>query len=202
MRDPLQLLLILDLVPDNPIPLDEVLARLPDKRTDRKTFRLSDFGAKPAAPGASEPGSEWASAVTRMVEAARREAHPDGPPLHFYVAGRARLPVFAHLGQELSKWATITLLNQRPDDTWDVLSLQGTSSPPAAEPFFSVVRGLNPEAPFEAVVGPGSPWKKSITGPTPSRSPRSRAGRSSARARRGKSQNACARSSPSTSTRR
>jgi hypothetical protein len=38
------------------------------------------------------------------------------------------LPVFAHLGMELSAWADVTLLNQRRGGLWDVLSLADTGT--------------------------------------------------------------------------
>jgi SMODS-associated and fused to various effectors sensor domain len=167
MRDPIQILLVLDLATDNLIPLDEVLARIPDKRSERIILRLTDFGARPAARGSSETWNEWADAVLRMLEKARSHAKHDGPSVHFYVAGRAGLPVFAHLGMELSKWAAITLINQRPDHIWVKLPLQAPSAQPASEPFFKSVRGLKPDEPSDAsgrvavFITTGHPFKKS-----------------------------------------
>ena len=70
-----------------------------------------------------------------MVTAARGGPDPDGAPPHFYVVGRAALPVFAHLGMELSAWADVTLLNQRKDKVWDRLSLDAMA-PKGAARFF------------------------------------------------------------------
>jgi hypothetical protein len=124
MRDPVQILLVLDLASDNPIPLDQVTGLLPDKRKQRVTLKLSDFGAVPGPRGSVVDWEACADAVVRMIDQALTIHPEDGQPVDFYVVGRAALPIFAHLGALLSKWSTVTILNQRQDGTWDNLPLK------------------------------------------------------------------------------
>jgi hypothetical protein len=79
------------------------------------------------------------------MDAARGRILPDAPPPHFYVAGRAALPVFAHLGQELSKWADVTVINRRADSEWDVIAVRKAEG----APFFGHVTPL-PAEPLDA----------------------------------------------------
>ena len=140
MSDPVQVLLLLDLASDNPIAKDEVTAQLPDKRAHRITLRLSTFGIQPGPYGSAVDWDRCADAVGRMVDKARAECSAHPGPAHFYVAGRAALPIFTYLGAMLSKWASVTILNQRQDKTWDVLAL--AASPSASKDRFFTVRGL------------------------------------------------------------
>jgi len=62
---------------------------------------------------------------------------PEGEQPEFWIAGRAPLPVFAHLGSELSAWATPpVLLNRRKDGVWDIVTTGATANDPAV--FFDV----------------------------------------------------------------
>lgn len=149
LRSPVQVLFILDLISDNPISRDEVEARLPDQRSERHVLSLSMYGARPELRGIGIDFCGCADALTRMVTDARRRLSPDGPPVRYYVAGRAALPVFAQLGMELSSWADVTLINQRKSLAWDVLALQGQPAG-AGEPFFKIVKGLDIDEPSEA----------------------------------------------------
>ena len=164
-RDPKMMVLLLNLAGDNPIVEDEVRALLPEAHAGVEILRLSDFGVKPVARGAPANFEACADAVTQMVAKARSIARPDGPAVHYYVAGRAALPVFAHLGAELSSWADVTLLNLRKDGTPDVLPLRRAPALNAA-PFFTALKGLTVDSPAEATgrvavfIATGYPIKK------------------------------------------
>jgi hypothetical protein len=149
VRSPVQVLFILDLISDNPVSLDEVEAHLPDQRSERHVLHLSKFGARSALHGIGVDFSGCADAVTRMVADARRRLSPDGPKVCYYVAGRAALPVFAHIGMELAAWADVTLINQRKSLEWDVLALQGKPAG-TGERFFKIVKGLHLDESSEA----------------------------------------------------
>lgn len=144
MSDPIQIVLLLDLASDNPITLDDIRPHLPDKREDRLVLTLTELGVPRTPRGTPGDWAACAEAVTRMV--ARARLRVDGPRPYFYVAGRAALPVFALLGVELSKWADITVINQRPDKQWDVFPLREADGPK----FFHRVRGLETAQPSEA----------------------------------------------------
>lgn len=144
--EPIQLILLLDLASDNPISLDDVRRHLPDKREDRIVLTLSGRGVSRTPRGAPRDWVACSEAVARMVADARARLCDNGPLPHFYVAGRAALPVFAQLGIELSKWAKITAINQRPDKQWDVFPLREANAPK----FFYLVRGLDTDLPSEA----------------------------------------------------
>jgi len=149
VRKPIQVLFILDIVADNPVSHEEVEAHLPDQRSERHVLCLGQFGARPTLRGIGIDFPGCADAVARMVAEARRKLPGDGRPVRYYVAGRSPLPVFAHLGMELSSWADVTLINQRKDLSWDVLPLQGR--PAAGDPrFFKSIKGTNLVEPSDA----------------------------------------------------
>ncbi|XXY52124.1 SAVED domain-containing protein [Sorangium sp. So ce269] len=148
-RSPVQVLFILDLNSDTPVARDEVEVHLPDQRSERHVFFLSKYGARTVQRGIGVDFSGCADALVRMVADARSRFSSDGPPVRYYVAGRAALPVFTHLGMELSAWADVTLINQRKSLAWDVLSFQGQHAH-QGDPFFKVVKGLDLDEPSEA----------------------------------------------------
>ncbi|KYF47580.1 hypothetical protein BE08_26600 [Sorangium cellulosum] len=148
-RSPIQILFVLDLNSDNPVARDEVEAHLPDQRSERHVLFLSKYGARPANRGVGVDFSGCADAIARMVADARNRLSSDGPPVRYYVAGRAALPVFTHLGMELSAWADVTLINQRKSLIWDVLSFQQQHAL-AGDPFFKIVKGLDVDEPSDA----------------------------------------------------
>ncbi|KYF58965.1 hypothetical protein BE04_43580 [Sorangium cellulosum] len=148
-RSAVQVLFVLDLNSDTPVARDEVEAHLPDQRSDRHVFFLSKYGARQVHRGIGVDFSGCADALARMVADARGRLSSDGPPVRYYVAGRAALPVFTHLGMELSGWADVTLINQRKSLIWDVLSFQGQHAE-AGDPFFKIVKGLDLDEPSEA----------------------------------------------------
>jgi hypothetical protein len=148
-RSPVQVLFVLDLNSDTPVARDEIEEHMPDQRTERHVFCLSKYGARQVHRGIGVDFSGCADAIASMVADARGRLSPDGPPVRYYVAGRAALPVFTHLGMELSGWADVTLINQRKSLTWDVLSFQGQHAD-TGDPFFKIIKGLDLDEPSEA----------------------------------------------------
>lgn len=148
-RKPVQVLFLLDVISDNPVVLEDIETHLPDERSERYVLTLSQFGARRALRGLGLDFPGCADALTRMVAEARRKLDGDPRQVRYYVAGRAPLPVFAHLGIELSAWSDVTLVNQRRDLSWDVLSLKGRSIA-GSKPFFKIVKGVDLAEPSEA----------------------------------------------------
>ncbi|MGH9887568.1 MAG: SAVED domain-containing protein, partial [bacterium] len=149
LRDDIQILLLLDLASDNPLGEEEVIGLMPDARRERRTFRLTEFGARPGPRGTPEDWDLTGRALAAMISAARYEIEKIKGNAHFYIAGRAALPVFAAAGFLLSKWAEITVLNQRPTKEWDKLAMREADDG-ADPPFFTIVEGLDPSRPLEA----------------------------------------------------
>ncbi len=147
--DPSQILLLLDLSLDNPIPEDEVLALLP-RSTQHQVLRVSEFGAKATTRGQRWSGWRgWTLAVDAMLAAAQARV-PQGVTPRYYVAGRASLPLFAYLGMRRGRQGELTVLNQRGSD-WDIIPT--TPDPrPYGRPMFADPRVLPGDAP-EGLVG-------------------------------------------------
>jgi SMODS-associated and fused to various effectors sensor domain/CHAT domain len=149
VRSPVQVLFLLDLASDNHISQDEIEMRLPDRRERRDIHRITDFGARRTPRGSALDFPVCADAVVRMVQEARARLASDGPPVHYYVAGHAALPVFAHLGMELSSWADVTLINRAKNGGWDVLPLGGATGSEEGV-FFKVAKGLEISEPCDS----------------------------------------------------
>jgi hypothetical protein len=113
---PVQILFILDLSTENPIDVEVVKGLLPVEHDERVILRLSEFGARPGARGVPANWDECASAVYQMVMRAREVTAKHDGRVEYFVVGRAALPVFAHLGLELSKWATVTIHETEPSE--------------------------------------------------------------------------------------
>ncbi|MFT3767495.1 MAG: hypothetical protein QM820_18735 [Minicystis sp.] len=145
MSDATPIVILLDIAAENPISFDTIEPFLPQKRDQRNQFTLSELGVARTPRGAPADWDGCADALARMMEAARGRILPGAPPPHFYVAGRAALPVFAHLGQELSKWADVTIINRRADSEWDVIAARKAEG----APFFGLVTPL-PSEPSDA----------------------------------------------------
>lgn len=143
--DTQQIILFLDLSQDNPIPEDEVLEQI-SPCANRSILRLSQFGAEGTSRGQlSTRWRRWTLAVDRMLAAAR--AHADGGRTpHYYVVGRASLPLFAYLGLRRGRQGRLTVLNRRDSGAWDIIPTQPTDEPTAA-PFFGEPRFTPGEAP-------------------------------------------------------
>lgn len=137
--DDIQVVLILDLAKENPISEDTVRPLLPPAN-ETHVFRLSDHGA-PRAPRGSDARywRPWSKCINRMLTRAREVAGADSERIHYYVAGRAGLPVFAYIGICLSKWARVTCLNPRGSGVWDTFPLHARAGTDQAQPFFEVV---------------------------------------------------------------
>ena len=129
-----QIVLFLDLSKENPIPEDEVLEQIP-ACANRTILRLSEFGAEAKSRGQlSTRWRRWTLAVDRMLAEARARTDVGYTP-HYYVAGRASLPLFAYLGLRRGRQGRLTVLNRRDSGAWDVIPTQPTDGPTPA-PFF------------------------------------------------------------------
>jgi SMODS-associated and fused to various effectors sensor domain/CHAT domain len=149
LRKPVQVLFLLDVISDNPLALEDIERHLPDERSERYVLTLSQFGARKALRGLGIDFPGCADALARMVAEARRKLEGETRQVRYYVAGRAPLPVFAHLGMELSAWSDVTLINQRKDLSWDVLPLKGRPASGSA-PYFKIIKGVALDEPSEA----------------------------------------------------
>lgn len=116
---PPQIVLLLDLSLDNPIPEDEILAQLPPSG-NRLILRATEFGAKATTRGQQWSGwRRWTLAVDAMLAKAQASVPPGLTP-HYYVAGRASLPLFAYVGLRRGRQGELTVLNQRGAE-WDII---------------------------------------------------------------------------------
>lgn len=139
---PDQLIVLLDI--EGNISEDDLMAALPSGRRHRTTIKATAHGAaRIERIGGVRGPVDWdglANATSRIAELVRA-AKPSDRPLHVFVAGLAPLPMFFHLGFELSRWASdVTLLNSR-DGVWEHFD---PSSPPTGAPFFATT-GLDGE---------------------------------------------------------
>lgn len=142
-------LVVLDL--DDTLDPVSLAAFLPAGRMQLPPLLASAFGApRVVRQGSGKSPVDWdgvSAAIVRLVVEARDSA--GGREVEYFVAGRAPLPVFAHLGFEFSAFTfPPTLLNRRKDGTWDVISLAGGDGSSQA-PFFAPAMGL-PASPSEA----------------------------------------------------
>lgn len=147
-----QCILILDLASDNPIGERSIEESLPPS-ANRRMYRVTQYGAAPAPYGGAagrRSWRDWTTAVDRMLKQAREDLGADREIAHYYLAGRAGLPIFAYLGVRLGKQARITMINQRYDGPWDIVPFQqppGATASPETERFFDMVRGLRRDEP-------------------------------------------------------
>lgn len=151
-----QCVLILDLASDNPISERVVAPHLPPSAR-RRAYHVTAFGAPPAPRGSASSRRgwrDWTAAVDRMLKQAREDLGADRDIAHYYLAGRAALPIFAYLGLHLDKRARVTVVNQRHDGAWDIVPFL---HPPDVQPstsggerFFDMVDGLRRDYPNKA----------------------------------------------------
>jgi hypothetical protein len=127
----LQVLVVVDV--QGAVNAGELAALLPDQRDERRILSLCDDGGAPRVVrhGTDAAPIDWiglARAVER-VAAIVREAS-ERRILHLYIGGQAPLPVFAHLGYVLSKFAgTQWLLARRqPGAPLERFSLASTGT--------------------------------------------------------------------------
>lgn len=157
-------ILILDLSDDNHADERSVSPLLSGGGEQARVYRATEFGAEraprgnpPDRVGVEATWRAWTGAVDQMVVKAQRDLGDDCQFAHYYVAGRAALPICAYLGMRLGKQARVTVCNQPPDtDVWQQFPLQ-VSAPTAAAShtaarfrFFDRVTGLDADAPREA----------------------------------------------------
>ncbi|HWO24149.1 MAG TPA: SAVED domain-containing protein [Kofleriaceae bacterium] len=114
--------ILLDLAVQNPIGPDAVLGCLPVGVTPTRVLKLTDFGITQCATGTPQEWPPVIAAIDRLVDEART-VEQSGARCRYWVAGRAGLPAFFHLGYRLTKKAITTLVNPRDAGPLDVLSL-------------------------------------------------------------------------------
>ncbi len=152
-----QILLLLDLSLDNPIPEEEVLAQMPPS-SHRRVLRASKFGAMATSRG--QQWSRWRS-WTLAVDAMLAEAQAGvghGVAPHYYVAGRASLPLFAYVGLRRGRLGELTVLNQR-GTAWDIIPTAPRMGP-GGRPVFDDPRsvpGTSPDGLVAVFVSTGYP---------------------------------------------
>jgi hypothetical protein len=133
--DELNIILLLDLARENPFPEALVRGQLPPGAPEPYVLRLSEHTFVTTGTGTPLRWCSATTAIERMLRAARDLA-PSRERRRYWVAGRAGLPAFFYLGHRLSRWAAVTLVNQRPDGELDVLQLDQAGESGSA-PFFT-----------------------------------------------------------------
>ncbi|MCY1071189.1 SAVED domain-containing protein [Nannocystis sp. RBIL2] len=137
----LHIVIVLDPWRDNEIRTEQFEGQIPSGR--QHVLRLSEFGVVQTARSATEIAWDaWLDAADEMIESAAEHARrlPDHD-VHYYLTGRAALPLFAYVATRLSKWATITVLN-RYENEWHHVPIRRPPEGTRA-PFFSAVRQLD-----------------------------------------------------------
>lgn len=124
------IVLLLDLASENPIHEATICGRVPGGPSE-KPRRLTDYGVERCAKGTPNDWRPVIAAIDEMVRDAR-EAERNGARCRYWVAGRAGLPAFFHLGHQLSRKARVTVLNHRDDGELDELRFDAVGSPGAA----------------------------------------------------------------------
>ena len=135
--DEVNVVMLLDLAIENPITASVVLAQIPPGSAAPTVLRATDFGATQSSRGTPDHWPPVIAAIERMVSRART-AERSGAQCRYWVAGRAGLPAFVHLGHCLSGKAVVTLVNPRDSGPPDVLWLDRASSGDATQPYFAV----------------------------------------------------------------
>ena len=136
--DETQIVLLLDLASEHPIREDLVLRRVPD-RASARVYRLTDYGVPRCSTGTPDDWRPVIAAIEDLVFAAR-QAEREGHECRYWVAGRAGLPAFFHVGYLLSSRAAVMLINQRKTGEIDELVLDatlGSAQSPGAAPYFT-----------------------------------------------------------------
>lgn len=102
---PLKILLHLNPWNDNPISIPQVQDRIGGGAS---VYSLSDQGIEPSRLRRDAiPWRQWSNAIDAMLLAAERDAEREPErDRHYYVCGRAPLPLYAYVGIRLSKWAS------------------------------------------------------------------------------------------------
>jgi energy-coupling factor transporter ATP-binding protein EcfA2 len=138
-----QVLLILDV--DDDLFAAEVGPALPEGAS-REVLSLSQFGA-PHLHRATRPEEpvDWpvlCDTVKAMAARARALRIADGTPAHYYICGKAPLPLFLLLARELAaRSEPQTFVGWSREAGWGVFPLTASVTPKGG--FFDVVRGLS-----------------------------------------------------------
>jgi hypothetical protein len=127
MPEEVNVVMLLDLAVENPIDASVVLAQMPPGSAAPTVLRVTDFGVAPRGTGTPDDWPAVIAAIDGMVSKAR-SAERGGARVRYWVAGRAGLPAFVHLGYRLTKKAVVTLVNPRDSGLPDVLWLDRASS--------------------------------------------------------------------------
>lgn len=133
------LLLLLDPWYDNEVFADQIAPQLPGEPPI--VLRLSEFGLTRTRHSDTEIAwSDWWAAADAMLEAAEvhRQAHPTDD-VHYYISGRAALPLFAYIGIRLSKWAAVTVVNRHHAGAWHHIATAPPEGGGEGDPFFNRV---------------------------------------------------------------
>ncbi|HNC98009.1 MAG TPA: CHAT domain-containing protein, partial [Myxococcota bacterium] len=134
--------------------VDPYLARVPDRRADRKVLQLStflkDYGLRPLDHQSPPLSWELLAEATEALVKAALQAFPEQPK-SYYIGGNAPHATFAHLGFGLSHWAgRQVLLHQNPDQSWLDIDL---SLSPTGSYFFEATSGLERDSVADGLVG-------------------------------------------------
>ena len=89
-------------------------------------LRLRDYGVTPSELRHDNiPWERWVDSIEAMLRRADEQLAPHGDrDVHYYISGRAPLPLYAYLGVRLSKWACrMTVVNRRAAK-WDVTVIE------------------------------------------------------------------------------
>lgn len=134
----LPILLLLDPWLDNELRAEQLVPRV--REGVSRVFRLSEYGVTRSRRSADEIAWDtWLGAADQLLAAAEEhlQQHPELTP-HYYLAGRAPLPLFAYMGIRLSKWAKVDVINL--DDEWRDVPIRRSDSTGV---FFTTVQALD-----------------------------------------------------------
>ncbi len=142
-----QIIVWLDL--DQEQPTREEIEHLlpPQRRGERVWLTLSDYNGPRLDRDRVMRDLPWgwlSKTIAALGRELRGRLKADREPQRYFVVGRAPLPAFVQLGNEMSGWsAPVTLLNKRKtaqgEVDWDVIALD---EPGGSAPFFDRIDGL------------------------------------------------------------
>lgn len=132
---PINFLFNLDAFSDNRISIPQVRKQIGE---DLHVYNLQDQDviAIPVRNSAL-PWRRWRNAVDAMFAAAERDAEAQpARDRHYWICGRAPLPIFAYLGMRISKWASRVTVINRDGEIWDRLVIKEGDG----EPYFQAAK--------------------------------------------------------------
>lgn len=142
----LQILIIVDVYPG--VSIDDLKQQLPVEREDRVVLRLSEFGAPQLLPPPDTSPVDWL-AIGRAIEQLAVRVHElqasTAAPTAVYVAGKAPLAVFVHLGYKFTKSIHRAVVLNQPPGTggWEQFTIESRSI--GETELLDDVRGVPPE---------------------------------------------------------